>query len=558
MAGGLLNLVAEGANNTIIQGGDNQKTLFRATYNKITNFGLQKFRIDYDGLRDLRLSEASVFSFKMPRYAELLMDTYISITLPHIWSPIYHPTQDDNGNWSNWSAYDFRWIKNIGTNLIKEIEIKCGNFTLQKYSGDYLAAMVERDFDESKKKLFYEMTGNVSEINDPANSYGRANTYPSSYYTTSTLGSEPSIRGRTLLIPINAWFTLDSKCAFPMASLQYNELYVNVTLRPIEELFQVRDVFDSINNYPYVRPDFTQDRFQLYRFLQTPPSEVISKANYPSIINGWNADIHILANYCFLSKEETRVFTSENQVYLIKDIIEHTYENVTGSKKIKVQSNGMVANWMWYLQRNDVYMRNEWSNYTNWPYRTIPGDIQNAPITGTNPNISLANNPDTLIGPLIQPTGKNTGYFITGDFTVENQKDILETMGILFNGEYRENLLTREVYDYIEKYTRTKGFASNGIYCYNFCLNTSPTEYQPTGAINMSKFKTVEIELNTFVPQFDLQNYNYQIICNEGVVIATNSPTWRLYEYNYTMRLFEERYNVLSFVGGYCGLLYAK
>jgi hypothetical protein len=558
MAGGLLNLVAEGANNSIIQGGDNQKTLFRATYNKITNFGLQKFRIDYDGQRDLRLSEASVFSFKMPRYAELLMDTYISITLPHIWSPIYHPTQDDNGNWTNWSAYDFRWIKNIGTNLIKEIEIKCGNFTLQKYSGDYLAAMVERDFDESKKKLFYEMTGNVSELNDPANSYGRANTYPSSYYTTSTLGSEPSIRGRTLLIPMNAWFTLDSKCAFPMASLQYNELYVNITMRPIEELFQVRDVFDSINNYPYLRPDFTQDRFQLYRFLQTPPSEIIDKANYPSIINGWNADIHILANYCFLSKEETRVFTSENQVYLIKDIIEHTYENVTGSKKIKVQSNGMVANWMWYLQRNDVYMRNEWSNYTNWPYRTIPGDIQNAPISGTNPNISLANNPATLIGPLIQPTGKNTGYFITGDFTVENQKEILETMGILFNGEYRENLLTREVYDYIEKYTRTKGFASNGIYCYNFCLNTSPTEYQPTGAINMSKFKTVEIELNTFVPEFDLQNYNYQIICNEGVVIATNAPTWRLYEYNYTMRLFEERYNVLSFVGGYCGLLYAK
>jgi hypothetical protein len=558
MAGGLLNLVAEGANNSIIQGGDNQKTLFRATYNKITNFGLQKFRIDYDGQRDLRLSEASVFSFKMPRYAELLMDTYISITLPHIWSPIYHPTQDASSNWTNWSAYDFRWIKNIGTNLIKEIEIKCGNFTLQKYSGDYLAAMVERDFDESKKKLFYEMTGNVSELNDPANSFGRANTYPSSYYTTSTLGSEPSIRGRTLLIPMNAWFTLDSKCAFPMASLQYNELYVNITMRPIEELFQVRDVFDSINNYPYLRPDFTQDRFQLYRFLQTPPSEVINKANYPSIINGWNADIHILANYCFLSKEETRVFTSESQVYLIKDIIEHTYENVTGSKKIKVQSNGMVANWMWYLQRNDVHMRNEWSNYTNWPYRTIPGDIQNAPISGTNPNISLANNPATLIGPLIQPTGKNTGYFITGDFTVENQKDILETMGILFNGEYRENLLTREVYDYIEKYTRTKGFASNGIYCYNFCLNTSPTEYQPTGAINMSKFKTVEIELNTFVPEFDLQNYNYQIICNEGVVIATNAPTWRLYEYNYTMRLFEERYNVLSFVGGYCGLLYAK
>jgi hypothetical protein len=219
----------------------------------------------------------------------------------------------------------------------------------------------------------------------------------------------------------------------------------------------------------------------------------------------------------------------------------------------------MVANWMWYLQRNDVYMRNEWSNYTNWPYRTIPGDIQNAPNVGTNPNIYSATDPNRFIGPLINPDGKSTGYFISGDFTLENRKEILETMGILFNGEYRENLLTREVFEYIEKYTRTTGFSNNGLYCYNFCLNTNPTEYQPTGAINMSKFKTVEIEINTFVPQFDLQNYDYQITCNgEGVVIATNAPSWRLYEYNFNMKLFEERYNVLSFVGGYCGLMYAK
>ena len=26
---------------------------------------------------------------------------------------------------------------------------------------------------------------------------------------------------------------------------------------------------------------------------------------------------------------------------------------------------------MWYLQRDDVYKRNEWSNYTNWAYEDI-------------------------------------------------------------------------------------------------------------------------------------------------------------------------------------------
>jgi len=164
------------------------------------------------------------------------------------------------------------------------------------------------------------------------------------------------------------------------------------------------------------------------------------------------------------------------------------------------------------------------------------------------------------LGPWINPDGKNTGYFVTNDYTVENQKEILETMGILFNGEYRENLMPREVFEYVEKYARAKGASSNnGLYCYNFCLNSNAAEYQPTGAINLSKFKTVELELTTFVPLLDLQNNNFRITCNEeGEVIATSAPTWRLYEYNYNMKLFEERYNVLSFVGGYCGLLYAK
>ena len=563
MAGGLLNLISEGANNLIIQGGLNQKTLFRATYNKITNFGLQKFRIDYDGLRDLRLSEESKFSFKIPRYAELLMDTYIVITLPHIWSPIYHPCPQTS---ESWSPYEFNWINDIGTNMIKEIEITCGNYTLQRYSGNYLAAMVDRDFSAAKKNLFNEMTGNIHELNDPRNANGRSGIYPSAYYFPGSLGAEPSIRGRTLYIPINMWFTMDSKCAFPMASLQYNELHINITLRSIEELYQVRDVFDHANNLPKMRPDYTQNQFQLYRFLQTPPSDNLDATNYENKTNGWNADIHILANYCFLSKEETRTFTAENQVYLIKDIIEHKFENVTGAKKIKIQSTGMVANWMWYLQRNDAFMRNEWSNYTNWPYNYQPAGTELPPQQGDltqQYTFNYSPYENITVDTNNVRNSQPTGFYITGEFKVENRKDILETAGILFNGEYRENLLTREVFDYVEKWTRTPSNAQSGLYCYNFCLNTDSRKYQPSGAINMSKFKTIELELNTYVPPVNTKMVQYDVICNaDGVVIATNSPgqgaSWYMYEYNYNMVLFEERYNVLSFIGGYCGLMYAR
>jgi hypothetical protein len=549
MPGGLLNIISEG-NNSVILTGNPSKTFFKVTYSKYSNFGLQKFRIDYEGSRDLRLTEPSTFTFRVPRYAELLMDTYLVLTIPDIWSPLHHPTDDTN---QRWVPYEFRWIRNIGTHIVKEIEITCGSQTLQKYSGEYLAAMVERDFSAEKKELFNRMTGNVPEFYEPEGSLGRINTYPNAYYTRNTVGAEPSIRGRDIYIPINTWFTLDARCAFPLIALQYNDLYINVTLRPIQELFQIRDVYNYSQLYPYIQPDFNQSQFQMYRFLQTPPAVELTPENYGNQVSVWNADIHLLSTYCFLSKDEASKFALEDQVYLVKDVFQHKFENVTGARKLRLYSSGMVASWMWFLQRNDANLRNEWSNYTNWPYRTIPGDLQLAP---------QDNSLDTNYarGPFNDPKdGVNTGIYITGDFNADNERNILQTLGILLNGEYRENLMTHGVYEYVEKYVRTKGSAKDGLYCYNFCLNTSPFEYQPSGAINLSKFRSIELELTTYVPTIDPLNSAFDIVCDgSGNTIGVRKTNWRLYEYNYNMTLFEERYNVLSFIGGNCGMLYAR
>jgi hypothetical protein len=551
MAGGLLNIISNG-NNNIMLTGNPTKTFFKAVYSKYTNFGLQKFRIDYDGLRDLRLTEPSTFTFKVPRYAELLMDTYIVLTLPNIWSPVYHPNSD---NLNHWAPYDFCWIRDLGTHIIKEIVITCGSQTIQKYSGEYLAAMIERDFSSEKKELINNMTGNILELYDPGNTYTRLNTYPSALYainpdgTPNPNGAEPSIRGRNIYIPINTWFTMDSRCAFPLISLQYNELVISVTMRPIQELFQVRDVTDNENNFPYIQPDFNKPQFQMYRFLQTPPSVNLDSLNYQNKISTWNADIHLISTYCFLSKEESQLFAGQDQVYLIKDVFQYNFDNVAGSSRLKLTSSGMVANWMFYLQRNDVKLRNEWSNYTNWAYRTIPSDIIPAPHF-------IETEDWNSVGPYINPDGTNTGIYYTGTFNADNQKEILQTMGILFNGDYRENTLISGIYNYIEKYTRTQSFAKEGLYCYNFCLNTNPTEYQPSGAINMSKFKDIHLEITTYIPTVDPTNSIFQVICDgSGQLIGVNKQNWRLYEYNYNLTVFEERYNILSFIGGNCGML---
>ena len=563
MAGGLMNLVSEGQQNIILNGNPS-KTFFKAVYAKYTNFGLQKFRVDFEGSRTLRLSEESTFTFKIPRYADLLNDCYLSVDLPNIWSPVMPPSQSTTSIQTNtgiWVPYGFRWIENIGAQMISKITITCGNQTLQEFSGAYLLAAVQRDFAGEKRDLFDKMTGNTPELNNPANSGARVNTYPNAYYTTNPAGAEPSIRGRTLYIPLNAWFGLKSQMAFPLVSMQYNELQIIVTMRPIQELFQIRDVFDSINNYPYVSPNFNQYYMQFYRFLQTPPDIELGPNSYTDTRTIWNADVHLNCTYCFLSNEESRLFALQEQKYLFKQVKETKFYNVTGSNKIELDSVGMVSSYLFYMQRSDANLRNEWSNYTNWPYNYIPNDIIAAPtsgaytITRTNPDGSTTN---VGVGPGVNSNGLLTGWFLTGDYNLENQKDILISMGLLLDGSYRENTQPAGVFNYVEKYIRTQGNAPDGLYCYNFCMNSSLSELQPSGAINMSRFTTIEIELVTINPPLDPMAQTLTICDPQtGVVVGINKPTWRIYDYNFNLILFEERLNMVTFVGGNAGLMYA-
>ena len=799
MTGGLLNIVSYG-NQNIILNSNPKKSFFKTTYAKYTNFGMQKFRIDFTGQRNLRMSEESRFTFTVPRYAELLMDTYLVVTLPTIWSPIYPPLSCGDA----WRPYEFRWIENLGTQMIKEVVFSVGGQILQRMTGKYLLAQVQRDLNGTKRFLYDTMTGNTAELNDPANFSGRKSTYPNVYYNTSQQGPEPSIRSRKLYIPLNAWFCNNSRTAFPLVALQYNELQIDVVMRPVRELFVTRDISYAphsittatpltpaeVAQAPFIQPNFNEPEYQFYRFLQPPPSADITTADrYSDKRTDWNADVHLMSTYCFLSAEESRVFASQEQKYLLKSAYEWDFKNITGSHRVELQNTmGMVATWMFIFQRSDINLRNQWSNYTNWPYtNVIPSDVTTAPnqgymidcpivtptvldldyykdspviphqatitvqasqisrfmvgqtitvtynanntITGivtivngttitftvtsvttnaitatiytniTTPpstaawgtlssNFFLLNtppfpqapysssnnyivksatiglqlrfgspytsstvsfrltnstsgtmftSPDTfvlsvpygttntftysftncfipqnnsfyleyiatqpidwivanniqpgsstkyygtltgypvpytsgivtiqsgmpnVIGPGVEPNGTATGLYVTQNYNVENQHEILQQLGILLNGSYRENMLESGVYNYVEKYIRTIGSAPFGLYMYNFGLDASNVTYQPSGAINMSKFSTIELEFSTYPPPLD-PSANFYTICDPetGIPVGVNKPQWRIYDYNYDLTVLEERYNILTFIGGNCALMYAR
>ena len=366
MPGGLLNIIAFG-NSNIILNGNPKKTFFKSVYAKYTNFGIQKFRLDYEGSRDLDPNSESMYTFKVPRHGDLLMDAYFVCNLPDIWSTILPPNSVNDC----WKPYQFKWIENVGTSMIKQIRILIGTQLIQQYNGEYIRCMAERDFSEEKKKIFNEMVGNTNELNHPE-IYGgnRNNTYPNTFYTSNEAGMEPSIRGRKLYIPLCPWFMNHSKMAVPLVCLQYSEITIEIILRPVKEIFTINNITDeslevigTYNNnlenlYNRIQPNFTIERHNLYRFLQPPPTIELNENDYENKVTNWNADIHIIANYAFLTPEENKIFAINEQKYLIRDIKITHFREISESKKLKIETNALVSNWMWYYQRSDISKRN--------------------------------------------------------------------------------------------------------------------------------------------------------------------------------------------------------
>ena len=124
---------------------------------------------------------------------------------------------------------------------------------------------------------------------------------------------------------------------------------------------------------------------------------------------------------------------------LIKQVYTYDFLDVNGSRIVEIESKDMVSNYMWRFRRSDAYLRNEWSNYTNWPYNNIiPQSLQDF-------NISSMPNPSNfaITGNIGLP-GSSTQYPI-------NLKEIMVDLGITMDGVYRESVLPSGVYEYMEK-----------------------------------------------------------------------------------------------------------
>ena len=174
--------------------------------------------------------------------------------------------------------YEFKWIEDLGAQIITKVNVSIGGTTIQEFSGEYLSNLVKREYSQEKKDIFNRMTGNISEMNNPAFAGNRNGLYPNCLYASISQYRDPSnnvywslynrlsdltitqdpdiktnltpsIEKRLLTIPLNLWYMFSTSQSFPLVSMTKNALKISIECRPIRELFVVRDIRQYINTY---------------------------------------------------------------------------------------------------------------------------------------------------------------------------------------------------------------------------------------------------------------------------------------------------------------------
>ena len=483
MPGGLMQLVGVGAQNELVNGNPSM-THFRSVYRRHTNFAMEQIRMPFTASNlEFSTTGTRTISCRVDRYAQLLNDCYLNIILPDIWSPLKNlnganpPTGYDARTQA--IGYEFEWIPNIGYNLIDHVNLTMNGQVIQSLRGEWLKLYSYMTHDANKRTIVDQMVGNVPEIYDPAHAYDRNGQYPHAITPTvlpttapQTKTPEPSIRSRRLVIPLHFWFCENPGLALPLVSLQNAEVYIEVTLRQLSDLYTVVDTdTTSLTFGQRIRPV----NYPMSLFLSPPLSTGIPSNTG---ISTWFPDPYIEGNFIYLTEMEMNQLAVADQTFLVKTVKYINKEGqFGGNTDLEIPMFNLVTRIIFATQRSDRMLLNDWDNYTNW------ASPNRAPWSSINSDL-------------------NTFLYSSGQQQVTSvyPRDSVIDGLILFDGKERIQTKPLPFFSLLQMYRHTTGETTGmpGVYMYSFALDNG--SYQPSGAANGSMFNKVILRLKLQQP----------------------------------------------------------
>lgn len=194
MAGGLLQLVAYGAQDVYISGNPHI-TFWKILYKRHTNFAMEAFRVNFTGAPAFGQRVVAIVN----RNADLIGRTYVEVVLPE---------KDSAGTAIDPTKFWNDEQQRFGYLLLKQIEVEIGGQIIDRHYGEWLY-------------LWECLTSSPNESI-------KLDWMTSAHATTSTI-TQCRGRPRVLYIPLQFWFCRNPGLALPLIALQYHEVRFNIT-----------------------------------------------------------------------------------------------------------------------------------------------------------------------------------------------------------------------------------------------------------------------------------------------------------------------------------------
>jgi len=405
--GGLLQLVATGKQDLFLTGNP-QISFFKMVYRRHTNFATESQSMYFDGTPNF----GQRITCLVPRRGDLLGRVYLDVTLPQI--------KDTSGN-------VLSYTNSIGHALIQEIALEVGEQEIDKQTGEWMEVWTQFTTPAGQRNALNEMIGRVEQYLPP--------------------NLIPGTDGLKLMIPLQFYFCKNPGLYLPLLALQYHPIRINITLRPLQQLF----------------------------WIEPPP-----------IQEGWNpacktsidctaqiTNMMLWGEYVYLDVEERRRFVSETQEYLIEQV-QYTPPYSVGSQQtnavVSVEFNHPIKEFIFVVQRDEMENRNEWFNYSNL---AINQPIPSTTEPKSNCNIDSYMNSNA-------PAGR---------------VDLISSAKLQLDGYDRFAERGPSYFRLQQPYEHHTTTPVNS-FIYNYCFALRPEDVQPTGTMNASRIDSITWQIN--------------------------------------------------------------
>jgi hypothetical protein len=485
MPGGIMQLIFQGAQDLYLTGNPTM-TFFKAVYKRYTQFGTEYITLPFDTIPNFTPTQMTKTSCKIGRNADLIYDTYLTYDLPAIFTNNQIP---------------FGWVEELGTHIIQEISIRLDGFVLDTQRGDFMKIFTDLYFNGSKKSQWLKCVGGESFMLNTAQNL-------SNDITNQQIG----INARRLYIPLLFWYCLNSGLSIPLVALQYNELYIDVTFSPLNELIRIGNPPVSPKRLfgDYQNSDFNINIRNYFLSLGFDQTNVF----YYFTQNNWQSNTNIMCNYIFLGDDERQMFAQTSHEYLITQVQFNLYQGLSGGPNyLDTIFSHPIKEIFWVLTQDNLDLYNDWYNFTGLSQEDYQS-FQYYQYMQKFYNYGHFNEPllsyiKQTFTPFVNSVKAQSVSQVPPQLAQTyfgNFYSIMESAQPIFNNNDRMEIQDHDFYQNLQLFKYHSGLSQQGIYILSFSLN--PEDYQPSGSQNFSRLDNQEFRINIFDTFSNEQKFN--------------------------------------------------